>query len=44
MRTERKKKWAGERYDVLAPELVAVRARAHDLCYELNATRDRDEP
>jgi maltose O-acetyltransferase len=31
---------AGELYDPLAPELVAARRRARDLCWALNATRD----
>jgi maltose O-acetyltransferase len=43
MRTEREKMLAGEFYDPLDPELVAARARARDLCWDLNATRDRDE-
>jgi maltose O-acetyltransferase len=34
---------AGELYDPLDPELVAARARAHDLCRDLNATSDSDE-
>ena len=34
---------AGEPYDPLDPELVAARARAHDLCRALNATRDSEE-
>ena len=34
---------AGELYDPMDPELVAARARARDLCWDLNATRDRDE-
>ena len=33
---------AGEMYDPLDPELVAARARARDLCQELNATRESD--
>ncbi len=41
--TEREKMLAGEYYDPLDPELVAARSRARDLCWELNATRDRDE-
>jgi len=31
---------AGELYDPIAPELVADRKRARDLCGALNATRD----
>ena len=42
MPTEREKMLAGEPYDPLAPELVAARMRARDLCQELNATRERD--
>ena len=34
---------AGELYDPLDAELVAARSRARDLCWDLNATRDRDE-
>ncbi|HEX6987271.1 MAG TPA: maltose acetyltransferase domain-containing protein, partial [Planctomycetaceae bacterium] len=40
MRTEREKMLAGELYDPLDPELVAARARARDLCQDLNATRE----
>ena len=40
MRTERQKMVAGELYDPIAPELVADRKRARDLCGALNATRD----
>jgi maltose O-acetyltransferase len=40
MRTERDKMLAGEMYDPLDPELVAARARARDLCQDLNATRE----
>lgn len=32
---------AGELYDALAPQLTAARARAEDLCYDFNATRQR---
>jgi len=39
MSTERQKMRAGEMYDALDPELVAARARAHDLCQHLNAVR-----
>jgi maltose O-acetyltransferase len=42
MSTERDKMLAGEMYDPLDPELVAARARARDLCQELNATRESD--
>src|SRR3954467_2611668 len=34
---------AGELYDPLDPELVRLRARARDLCWALNATREGDE-
>jgi maltose O-acetyltransferase len=40
MPSEREKMLAGESYNALDPELVAARARAHDLCQALNATRD----
>ena len=43
MRTERTKMLAGELYDALDPELVAARARARDLCQELNASRESDQ-
>ena len=43
MRTERERMVAGELYDPLDPELVAARARARDLCQDLNATRESDE-
>jgi maltose O-acetyltransferase len=42
MPTERQKMLAGEMYDALDPELVAARARARDLCQDLNATREAD--
>jgi maltose O-acetyltransferase len=38
--SEREKMLAGELYDPFDAELVAGRARARDLCQELNATRD----
>jgi maltose O-acetyltransferase len=34
---------AGELYDPLDPELVQLRARARDLCWELNATRESQQ-
>lgn len=34
---------AGELYDPLDPELVRARARARDLCQDLNATREQDQ-
>jgi maltose O-acetyltransferase len=43
MSTERQKMLAGEMYDPLDPELVAARARARDLCHDLNATPEADE-
>ena len=43
MPTERQKMLAGEMYDPLDPELVAARARARDLCQDLNATRESNE-
>ena len=43
MTTERQKMLAGEMYDPLDPELVAARARARDLCQDLNATRESEE-
>lgn len=42
MRSEREKMLAGELYDALDPELVAGRERARDLCWALNATRERE--
>ena len=43
MRTEKHKMLAGESYDALDPELVEARERARDLCYDLNATREREQ-
>ena len=43
MPSERDKMLAGELYDPLNPELVRLRARARDLCWALNATREADE-
>jgi maltose O-acetyltransferase len=40
MKSEREKMLAGELYDPMDAELVAGRARARDLCQELNATRE----
>ena len=34
---------AGELYDPLDTELVSARERARDLCWDLNATRERDQ-
>ena len=42
MPPEREKMLAGQPYDPLDPELVAARARARDLCQDLNATREGD--
>ncbi len=43
MPTEKEKMLAGEPYDPFDPELVAARERARDLCWDLNATRERDQ-
>ena len=43
MRSERQKMLAGEPYDPLDPELVSARARARDLCQDLNLTRESDD-
>ena len=40
MPTERERMLAGELYDPMDAELVAMRERARDLCLELNATRE----
>jgi len=40
MPTEKEKMLAGELYDPLDPQLSAERARARDLCLDLNATRE----
>ena len=42
-RSEREKMLAGELYDALDPELVALRTRARDLCQALNASREADQ-
>jgi maltose O-acetyltransferase len=42
MASEREKMLAGELYDPLDAELVAARARARRLCWELNATREEE--
>jgi maltose O-acetyltransferase len=42
MATEREKMLAGQLYDPLDPDLAAGRARARDLCQELNTTRESD--
>ena len=41
--TEWQKMLAGQMYDPFDQELVAARARARDLCQDLNATRESDE-
>lgn len=43
MPTGREKMLAGELYDPFAPELVAGRERARDLCQALNATRESEQ-
>ena len=43
MPTEREKMLAGEMYHALDPELVAARARARDLCRQLNATHESED-
>ncbi len=43
MPSEREKMLSGELYDPLDAELVLARERARDLCWELNATRNRDQ-
>jgi maltose O-acetyltransferase len=43
MMSEREKMLAGQLYDPGAPELVAARARARDLCWDLNATRESQD-
>jgi maltose O-acetyltransferase len=43
MRNECDKMLAGELYDPLDAELVRARARARDLCWALNATREAEQ-
>lgn len=43
MPTELEKMLAGELYDPFDPALVQSRERARDLCWDLNATRERDQ-
>ena len=43
MRTEKEKMLAGELYDALDSELVVARERARELCWDLNATREREQ-
>lgn len=42
MPTEREKMLAGEMYVALDPELMALRARCRELCYDLNHSRDSE--
>jgi maltose O-acetyltransferase len=42
MLSERDKMVAGQLYNALDPELVSARARARDLCLDLNVTRDSE--
>ena len=42
MPSEREKMLAGEMYDPFDPELTAARARARDLCHDLNNTREAE--
>lgn len=42
MKSERAKMLAGDLYDPLDAELVRDRARARELCWDLNATRESD--
>jgi len=44
MPSEWEKMLAGELYDPLDAELVQARARARDLCQDLNASRESDQP
>lgn len=44
MPTEREKMLAGELYDPLDRELVEARERARNLCQDLNATRESEQP
>ena len=42
MSSEKQKMLAGELYDPLDPELVAMRTHARELCYDLNRSRPTD--
>jgi maltose O-acetyltransferase len=44
MQSEKRKMLAGELYNALDPELVQARIRARDLCQDLNASREHDQP
>jgi maltose O-acetyltransferase len=43
MASERERMLAGELYDAMDPELVTARARARDLCLDLNGTRESQQ-
>lgn len=43
MSSEKQKMLAGELYDPYDPELVSLRELARDLCWDLNATKERDQ-
>lgn len=43
MATEKEKMLAGELYDAMDPQLVEDRARARDLCHDLNTSREREQ-
>jgi maltose O-acetyltransferase len=43
MSSEKQKMLAGELYDPYDPELVRLRDLARDLCWDLNATKERDQ-
>ena len=43
MPNEKARMLAGEPYDPFDPELAAARARARDLCQDLNATREHEQ-
>jgi maltose O-acetyltransferase len=43
MNSQYRKMVRGEPYDPMDPSLVAARARARDLCLDLNATREAEE-
>ena len=42
MKTERDKMIAGELYDPIDAELVALRNQARDLCWQLNQSKEAD--
>jgi len=43
MPSEKDRMLAGELYDAFDPELLRGRERARDLCWDLNATREKDQ-